>query len=75
MVAKEGIIIVVRENAKFLIYVHDHGEEYFMHYDIWPGIPSVHQVQEEVHSIEIDVKKEVEVASNNCIDGAYSYYG
>ena len=46
-----------------------------MHYDIWPGIPSVHQVQEEVHSIEIDVKKEVEVTSNNCIDGAYSYYG
>ena len=75
MKAKEAVYIELTKDAEFLFYLHDRGEEYFMPYDALPGIPNVYHVDAKAHHIEVDVKKEVEIANNNCIGGVYNYYG
>ena len=61
--------------TEFWIYIHDVGEEYFLHYDYWPTVPPTHQVQPDSEHIELMVHKKVSISDENCIEGEYSYFG
>ena len=57
--AREPVKIVLNETNKFLLYLHERGEEYFLHYDYWPYVPFTHRSKETEYFIDINVRKEV----------------
>ena len=57
------------------MYVHDKGEEFYLHYDFWPKVPFIHHSQEEEYFADMVVRKELEVRQEGCKDGAYNYFG
>ena len=61
---------------EFWIYIHDIGEEYFLHYDYWPDIPNKYQVKKEDVAIDITIRKQIQKTDENCnTDERYSYFG
>ena len=69
------IAIDVMNGIEFWIYVHDEGEEYFLHYDFWPTVPTTHQVKSDSEHIDMMVHKQVSISNENCVEGEYSYFG
>ena len=60
----------------FKIYIHDLGEEYFLHYDYWPTMPMQYDVKDKDRIIDIMVQKDVKETDENCEVGEdYSYFG
>ena len=67
---------MVLGNIEFWIYIHDIGEEYFLHHDAWPDIPIKYHVKKEDRAIDIVVEKEIRKTDKNCnLDEHYSYFG
>ena len=58
-----------------LLYLHDKGEEYYLHYDFWPIVPFVHEFKQKEAFVDIVVRKELEVQNENCLDENYNYFG
>jgi hypothetical protein len=56
------------------MYVHDKGEEFYLHYDFWPKVPFIHHTQEEEYFADIVVRKELEIQQEGCKDGNYNYF-
>lgn len=57
------------------MYVHDEGDEFYLHYDFWPKVPFIHHSQENEYFADIVVRKELEVKNEKCQDGNYNYFG
>ena len=58
------------------IYVHDKGEQYFLHYDFWPTAQIKHLVKKEDEIMDILVQKEIKKSDENCKkDEGYFYFG
>ena len=58
------------------MYFHDEGEEFFLHYDLWPHVPSFYYVKREVVMVDIVVTKEIEISDDGCrAEEKYSYFG
>ena len=51
--------IILNEKNKFWLFLHEKGEEYFLHYDYWPYVPFNHHSQESEYFLDINVRKEV----------------
>ena len=63
-------------NIEFWIYIHDIGEEYFLHYDYWPAVPMKYHVKKEDQAIDIMFQKEIKRSNENCNKhGHYFYFG
>ena len=75
VVARKGITIKFKEKSDFWIYVHDRGEEFYLHYDFWPTVPFIHHSTEEEYFADIVVKKELEVQNEKCSEESYDYFG
>ena len=75
VVARKGITIKFKENSDFWIYVHDRGEEFYLHYDFWPSVPFIHHSTKEEYFADIVVRKELEVQNDKCSDDSYNYFG
>ena len=43
----KGVTIRVNSESEFLMYLHDKGEEYYLHYDFWPNVPYTHHAKKE----------------------------
>ena len=56
------------------MYVHDKGEEYYLHYDFWPKVPFIHHSQEDEYFADIVVRKALEVQNEECKDETYDYF-
>ena len=70
------IDIAIAPISEFWIYIHDLGEEYFLHHDYWPMIPIKYQVKNTDQSIDVMVQKEIKISDENCVaDEIYSYFG
>ena len=44
---------------QFKLYLHERGEEYFLHYDYWPYVPFTHHSKQEDIWVDVNLKKEV----------------
>ena len=64
-----------KEESEFWIYVHDKGEEYYLHYDFWPNVIFTHYSTKKEYFSDIVVKKELEVQNENCNEEMYDYFG
>ena len=71
----KGVTIRVNSESEFLMYLHDKGEEYYLHYDFWPNVPYTHQAKKEEFFTDMVVKKELEVLTENCEPTNYGYFG
>ena len=63
---------------EFWIYVHDKGEEYYLHYDFWPIVPFIHRSVTNEYFSDIVVRKELEIFDSdddNCSEEVYDYFG
>ena len=60
---------------EFWIYVHDRGEEYYLHYDFWPTVPFIHRSVIDEYFSDIVVRKELEIHQENCKEETYDYFG
>ena len=68
--------LVLNNKIEFWIYIHDLGEEYFLHHDFWPTIPKKYHVKEADVTIDVMIQKEIRIANKNCEkDEEYSYFG
>jgi hypothetical protein len=61
--------------VEFWLYIHDEGEEFFLHYDYWPSVPPIKHVKQPEVSIDIVVTKTLEIEDEGCKDENYSYFG
>ena len=75
VVARKGITLIFKEDSEFWIYVHDKGEEYYLHYDFWPNVPFIHYSAKEEYFSDIVVKKELEIQNEKCEKDSYDYFG
>ena len=75
VVARKGITLMCKEDSEFWIYVHDKGEEYYLHYDFWPNVIFTHYSTKKEYFSDIVVKKELEVKNDNCNEETYDYFG
>ena len=75
MFARKGITLLLHEDKEFLIYVHDKGEEFYLHYDFWPNVPFIHHSVPSEYFADVEVKKQLEVQSENCDHQSYDYFG
>ena len=71
----KGVTIRVNSESEFLMYLHDKGEEYYLHYDFWPNVPYTHHAKKEEFFTDMVVKKELEVLTENCEPTNYGYFG
>ena len=69
------MLITLNGTNQFWLYLHDKGEEYFLHYDYWPSVPFTHNSKDEELWVDIVVKKEVESKHERCNAGSYYYFG
>ena len=66
----------VNSKIEFWIYIHDLGEEYFLHHDFWPTTPRKYHVKDADVIIDVMVQKEIKNAYENCEKNEdYSYFG
>ena len=75
VVPRNGILIVFDVKNEFWIYVHDRGEEYYLHYDFWPTVPFIHRSVIDEYFSDIVVRKELEIHQENCKEETYDYFG
>ena len=76
VVAKEYWWIVLKEDADFLVYVHDKGEEYFMHHEVWPTIPPIHRVRKDDFAVDYTFQKLTnQKGTLECKHEPYNYFG
>ena len=73
--AWKGVVINFNTEIDVLLYLHDKGEEYYLHYDFWPIVPFVHEFKQKEAFADIVVRKELEVQNENCHDETYDYFG
>lgn len=71
----KGVTIRVNSESEFLMYLHDKGEEYYLHYDFWPNVPYTHHAKKEEFFTDMVVKKDLEVLTENCEQTNHSYFG
>ena len=56
--------------------MHDSGEEFFLHDDLWPEVPFIHHIQPPEMSVDVVIQKEVRIPDSNCHeDENYNYFG
>ena len=61
------IAIHLGKDADTYFYVHDKGEQYFLHYDWWPELPFIYHVPPNTYSgVEFIIKKEIEMKDEHC---------
>ena len=75
VVAREVLYLTSLPNVEFWIYLHDKGEEYYLHYDLWPTVPPIYHVRKPEALLDLVIKKELKISSDDCKDGDYSYFG
>ena len=73
--ARKGVTIQANYDSEFFVYVHDRGEEYYLHYDFWPSVPYIHHVKHKEYFTDLVVEKELEVQNENCEQTLYDYFG
>ena len=62
--------------VEFWLYIHGKGEEYFLHYDLWPNVPHIHHVRGPEVNIDMVIRKTTEISEENCNNEEdYSYFG
>ena len=65
----------LKENSEITLFVHDKGEEYFLHYESWNIIPNSYHVKKDEYLVDLVLKKELQRKDQNCQNGVYSYFG
>ena len=73
--ARKGVTIQANYDSEFFVYVHDRGEEYYLHYDFWPSVPYIHHVKHKEYFTDLVVEKELEVQNENCEQRKHDYFG
>ena len=72
--AKQSISLKFHAESNFWIYVHDKGEQYYLHYDFWPKVPFIHHSEKDEHLTDIVVTKKLEVQNEECETETYDYF-
>ena len=75
VVARKGITLLFHEDSEFWIYVHDKGQEFYLHYDFWPSVPFIHHSVPNEYFADVVVTKELEIRNEKCEEEAYDYFG
>ena len=52
-------MIVLNETNQLKLYIHEKGEEFFLHYDYWPFVPFTYQPQQKDIWVDVNLRKEV----------------
>ena len=65
------MVLTFRADVEIRLYIHDAGEEFFLHYDFWPN--AAHIVRDEI--TDMAVTKKLEIAEEDCRKENYSYFG
>ena len=73
--AIEPLNLRVHVESNFWLYVHDKGEQYYLHYDYWPHVPYIHHSKPEDVSMDIIIEKNIDISNKDCNDGSYNYFG
>jgi len=63
---------------EFWLYIHGDGEEFYLHYDYWPSVPSMHYVKRHEVFLDVVVTKKIEIRDDEsgCLEEEnYSYFG
>ena len=68
-------MLILYAKTEFWMYVHDKGEEFYLHYDFWPNVPYIHHSKEQEQFVDIVIRKELEVQNDNCDDIPDNYFG
>ena len=68
------ITIIFNAGIEFWMYIHDKGDEFYLHYDFWPNVPFIYHFGDKDHFADLVVRKEVEVHDENCNEGSYNYF-
>ena len=72
----QSIAIIFDTANEFYVYVHDKGEEFYLHYDFWPKVPFIYHFKETDVFGDLFVRKEDELHLNEyCEEGTINYYG
>ena len=61
--------------TEFWLYIHDVGEEFFLHYDFWPIVPRIYQTRKHEVSLDMVIEKRTEIGDDNCVTKEYSHFG
>ena len=75
MAGRKSLHFTFHAEVEFWLYIHDEGEEFFLHYDYWPSVPPIHHVRRPERSLDFVVTKRLEMASDGCKEENYFYFG
>ena len=79
--AKQHLIMVLKEDSELMVTAHDKGEEHFVHYELWPSIPQIHQVKLDDFVVDVTFEKltnrkdGMRKGWERCKPEPYSYFG
>ena len=74
--SRETVRLSLVGGMEFWLYIHGEGEEFFLHYDLWPSVPKFHHVKRPEASADFVIKKSMEISDGNCYWAKeYSYFG
>ena len=66
----------IKGEDRISFYVHDTGEEYFLHYDYWPNVPFIYKSSGDIFWEEIVIRKQLQIRSGEaCSKDQYNYFG
>ena len=66
----------IKKDYDVKIYVHDPGEEFHFHYDLWPETPYEYRPQADEVAVDLIFAKEIRRQNDGCTnDESYNYYG
>ena len=57
------------------MYLHDKGEEFYLHYDLWPTVPFIHHSKPNEQFLDIVIEKQLKSQYENCNEDTFSYFG
>ena len=77
VVSRETIRLLLVEEQEFWLYIHDEGEEFFLHYDYWPNIPFTYKSSGDTFWEEFGIQKQLQIKSSEdvCMEQNYDYFG
>ena len=57
------------------MYLHGKGEEFYLHYDLWPEVPFIHHSKPNEQFLDIVIEKQLHAQYENCNEDTFSYFG
>ena len=57
------------------MYLHDKGEQFYLHYDLWPTVPFIHHSKPDEKFLDIVIEKQLQLHYENCNEETFRYFG